>query len=233
VGQNVGAVNQNVGAVSQNVGSIDPMTGQAARNEVQDALMQRLAPQMNQDRDALQTQMRNQGIAPGTDAWRAGMDDYSRSANDARLAVIADAGQELDRDRNWANTRSNADRAWALDTGDRDRGWAMSQGDRDRNWAMTQRGMSNEDRQRALSEMLLNRQQPMNELLALATGQFGPTAGGGGGGGSVQPVDMTSLYGMQQANQQQAYQGRVANVNSNNQAAAGAVTAIAMAAALA
>jgi hypothetical protein len=96
---------------------------------------------------------------------------------------------------------------------------------------MALRGMSGEDRQRALSDMLLMRQQPMNELLALGTGQFSPNATGQGG--NIQPVDMTSLYAQQQAANQAAYSGRVANTNANNQAAAGAVTAIATAAALA
>ena len=49
----------------------------------QDAIMARLQPQFNRNQAALETQMANQGIARGTEAWKNGMDDLTRQQNDA------------------------------------------------------------------------------------------------------------------------------------------------------
>ncbi len=275
VNPNTGAVNANTGAINRNAGTIDPMTGQAARDQTQEALMARMQPGLERERAALDTQLRNQGLSPGSDGWRESMDDYNRQANDARLGAIAQSGQELDRERAWgANTRdaardwelgvSDRERGWATNLGDRDRDWANSRsesdrafglqssaadrnwqttlgdrardwqldlGDRERNWMQSLRGNSEADRSRAISEMLMVRQTPMNELISMSTGQFGGNASAGGA--SVAPVDMQSLYGNQQAAQQAAYQGRVSATNANNQAAASAAAAAAMAAAVA
>jgi len=49
----------------------------------QDAIMARLNPQFDRKQAALETQMANQGIARGTEAWKAGMSDLTNQQNDA------------------------------------------------------------------------------------------------------------------------------------------------------
>jgi len=68
-----------------------------ARDDVQAALLERLNPQLERERAALEARLANQGIAAGTEAWTAGFDDWNRMANDARLAAILNAGQEQSR----------------------------------------------------------------------------------------------------------------------------------------
>jgi len=68
-----------------------------ARENVQAALLERLNPQLERERAALEARLANQGISAGTEAWRAGFDDYNRMVNDARLAAILNAGQEQSR----------------------------------------------------------------------------------------------------------------------------------------
>jgi hypothetical protein len=68
-----------------------------ARENVQSALLERLNPQLERERAALEARLANQGITTGTEAWRAGFDDWNRMANDARLAAILNAGQEQSR----------------------------------------------------------------------------------------------------------------------------------------
>lgn len=67
------------------------------RDRVEQALMDRLNPQLQQDEDRLLTRLSNQGIKLGSTAFDTGMDEATRQRNDARLAVIAQAGDEQTR----------------------------------------------------------------------------------------------------------------------------------------
>jgi hypothetical protein len=68
-----------------------------ARSSVENALMQRMAPQLSQDRAALETKLANQGLTPGTQAYDQGIDEFNRQVNDARLGAIINAGGEQSR----------------------------------------------------------------------------------------------------------------------------------------
>lgn len=83
------------GPAAGDVASIS--SGEEARKAVEAALMQRMNPYLERDRAALESRLANQGITLGSEAWRSGMDDFGRQSNDARLATIAQAGQEADR----------------------------------------------------------------------------------------------------------------------------------------
>lgn len=50
----------------------------------QQAIMDRLAPQQARDRTSLETQLTNQGLRPGSEAWTNGMGDLGRQQNDAQ-----------------------------------------------------------------------------------------------------------------------------------------------------
>jgi hypothetical protein len=66
----------------------------AARQRIETALMDRLRPYQERDRESARTQLANQGITMGSEAWRNAQDDLGRKENDARLATVAQAGDE-------------------------------------------------------------------------------------------------------------------------------------------
>lgn len=66
----------------------------ASRQRIEQALMDRLQPYQDRDREASRTQLANQGITMGSEAWRNAQDDMGRKENDARLAAVAQGGDE-------------------------------------------------------------------------------------------------------------------------------------------
>lgn len=193
--------------------SLKPNIGYGAesRARVEQALMDRLNPSLMQQRDALDTRLRNQGLTPGSEAWATGMREQSMSDTDARLGVIAQGGQEETTQANIANMLFGQE----LQRGQ----VAFSQAD--------------QSRQRMIEKLLAERQIPLNEISALLGGpqvsmpQFQQAAPV-----SVTPADYTSAVGMNQASQNTAYQGKVANQQANNATAAAGVTAAVSAAAI-
>jgi len=69
----------------------------SVRDHVEQSLMERLNPQLDRTRAATETQLANQGIMRGSEAWNNSQDDLARAENDARLGVIANAGNEQTR----------------------------------------------------------------------------------------------------------------------------------------
>lgn len=67
------------------------------RNQVQDALMARMNPSLQQDKGALESRLASQGIGIGSEAYQSAMGDFGQQTNDARLAAILGAGQEQSR----------------------------------------------------------------------------------------------------------------------------------------
>lgn len=67
------------------------------RQRVEDALMKRMNPQLDQDRGRLESRLASQGIRLGSEAYSSAMDDHGRQSNDARLGAIWSAGQEQSR----------------------------------------------------------------------------------------------------------------------------------------
>jgi hypothetical protein len=88
--------------------SSDPQGGDlATRQHVEAALMERLNPYLEQDRQALNTQLANQGLTYGGEAYGRAQQDMSRRVNDARLAVIGAGGDEMARAQQMENIRRN------------------------------------------------------------------------------------------------------------------------------
>ena len=94
-GANVPGIQYGVGAAGEIQRNVD--ADASSRNRVEEALFGRMNPQIEQTRLALETRLRNQGLAPGGEAWMNSLNDIQRQENDARLAVIAQAGQEQSR----------------------------------------------------------------------------------------------------------------------------------------
>lgn len=67
------------------------------RTQVADDMFSRLNPQIDRRRSAVETQLANQGITRGSEAWNSAMDDLSREENDLRLAISGMSGDEMSR----------------------------------------------------------------------------------------------------------------------------------------
>jgi hypothetical protein len=100
----MGAVPDSQRLASQLAGGLSQAFGddfQGSRADHQAALMQRMQPLLDRDREALETRLANQGIGYGTKAWKSAMSDHTRAVNDARLGAITQAGDEQ---RKFADT---------------------------------------------------------------------------------------------------------------------------------
>jgi len=75
------------------------------RQRIEAALMERMNPYIERDRNAMESRLANQGIGVGARAYSAAQGDFSRGVNDARLGAILGAGDEqarlvgMERDR--------------------------------------------------------------------------------------------------------------------------------------
>jgi len=76
------------------------------RQNVEDALMARMNPQLAIEKQGIQQQLADQGIRPGSQAYSDAMMTYSRQANDARYGAISQAGQEQQRMMDMAAQRA-------------------------------------------------------------------------------------------------------------------------------
>jgi hypothetical protein len=74
-----------------------PTSNEAYRRQVEEALFQRMNPQLERDRASLETQLTNQGFQRGTEAFDRAADEFGRQANDARTQVFLASGQESSR----------------------------------------------------------------------------------------------------------------------------------------
>lgn len=74
-----------------------PVANEETRQATADAMMGRLQPQMQADRQRLEARLANQGLRPGSVAYNRALDALMRSETDARLAVDAAAGSEMAR----------------------------------------------------------------------------------------------------------------------------------------
>jgi hypothetical protein len=66
----------------------------ADRDRITDAYMQRLQPYLDRQRDQTATQLANQGITKGSEAWSFDTDALNRSQNDQRIAALLAGDQE-------------------------------------------------------------------------------------------------------------------------------------------
>lgn len=83
------------GAITRDYGPADGYAGNM--QAVQDGMMKRLSPQIDQQRAALESQLANQGIRIGSDAYESAMRQLNQGQNDQRTSVLLAAGQEQSR----------------------------------------------------------------------------------------------------------------------------------------
>lgn len=105
---------------------------EAYRSSIEDAMLSRLNPQIDRERSALETQLVNQGLVRGSEAFNEALDEARRQSNDLRVQAHLASGSE----------------------------------------AREQGAFQATNRERALQERLMTRNQPINEIGALlGTGQ--------------------------------------------------------------
>jgi endosialidase-like protein len=92
------------GGITRDYGPADNYS--ADRQRVEESLYGRLNPQLERERKGIETQLADQGIRYGSQAYASAMDDYNRQSNDARLAVTAAGGQEQQRMNDMAAQRA-------------------------------------------------------------------------------------------------------------------------------
>lgn len=203
------------GDIQRQVGAND---FSADRQRVEQALYDRINPQLDRDRAAMETKLANQGVRPGSEAWREALALDDRSRNDARLAITAQGGQEQSRLFGMDVTQGEfANQAQAQQHGQNAGqaafyNQAQTQGfDMDR--AAAEFGQTS--RERALQEQMSLRNQPINEISALMSGgqvtapQFSPYKGG-----NIAGTDVAGNYWNNFNGQMQGYNAKVANQNA-------------------
>jgi len=83
------------GQITRDYGPADNYS--ADRQRVEDALMARMNPQLQQEESRVQQQLADQGIRYGSQAYNDAMRTYQQQANDARYGAIAQGGAEQQR----------------------------------------------------------------------------------------------------------------------------------------
>lgn len=69
----------------------------ADRTRIEGDMFARLNPQLEQQKNQLETTLVNQGFQRGTEAFNSAMDEQNRATNDQRLAITAQGGNEQSR----------------------------------------------------------------------------------------------------------------------------------------
>lgn len=211
------------------------------RSNVENAIMSRLQPQYDRDREQLQTQLANQGITQNSEAYGREMDAFNRSLNDARQQAVLSGGQEQTRMYNMAlNTRQQG--ANELFNQGTFHNAAENQGFNQNfanaglqnqvrnsqfaegmvnaglwNGAQSQQYTQNADAyNRALQQSLLQHNQPISEYNALRTGQnqVGMPQFGGVPQVGAAPGDIAGAMNNQYQGQLNSYNAQVGNQNS-------------------
>lgn len=81
--------------------NITPLAGggdlSQVRTSAEDAIYSRLNPQFDRDYEALATRLTNQGIMPGSEAYKTEMQRFDQMKNDARMQAVLYGGTEADR----------------------------------------------------------------------------------------------------------------------------------------
>ena len=145
----------------------------ADKQAVQDAMMSRLDPKLEQDRSALEQRLANQGIMPGSKAFETAMNQSAQDRNDARTSVLLASGQEQSRLAQLANQQAtfgnNANQQmWNNQFQDTQGNNALAgQSFADQ---QTMFNAQNTARNQYLQEQYQQRNQPINEISALLSG---------------------------------------------------------------
>lgn len=149
----------------------------ADRQRVEAAMFDRLNPQLDRQRQQLETDLVNRGIRPGSAAYSSAINDFNKGINDQRTSILLNAGQEQNRLQQLAMNAGNFSNTANQQM------YANNMGSTAANNSLLDQRFANQNtqRQNALQELIMQRQMPLNEILALSGGsqlqspQFGST----------------------------------------------------------
>lgn len=179
------------------------------KQAVQDAMMARLQPGIDQDRAALEQKLANQGIQLGSDAYTAAMRSFDQGVNDQRTSVLLSAGQEQSRLAGLAQQQAsfgNAAKQQMYQNQNTAIGGNNALLDQMLNSQLAQFNAANTQRQQALSERYEERARPINEIGALMSGgQVSKPQFGGQSIQGIPTVDYAGLVQQKYANDVGAY----------------------------
>lgn len=165
----------------------------------QQAIMSRLQPQMDRQTASTQTQLANQGLRPGSEAYDNAMKDLGYQQNDATQQAVL----------NGLN----------LDMGANNQGY---------NQALQSGQFANTAQNQNLSQQLQLRDLPLNEISALMSGsQVVNPQFQGYSGTTVQPANYQAANAQSQQNALTQYNAGVAS-NNNTTSAGAAIAAAAL-----
>ncbi|QRY69171.1 tail fiber domain-containing protein [Ensifer sp. PDNC004] len=198
----------------------------------ENALMERMNPQLERSRAALETQLANQGLQPGSEAYNRALDTATRQENDARIGVVLNAGQEQSRLAGLARDKAtfenaaqgqNFQQALAAAGFGNDAKQQTFQNantttaannalsDQRFNAQQAQMTAQNNARSQYLNELYAQRNQPINEISSLLSGAqvTGPNFVNAQGV-QVPTVDYAGLVNQDYQNRLGAYQTKQA-----------------------
>jgi hypothetical protein len=172
-----------------------PEAGFGAVQEVQDAMMSRLRPDLERRRASETQRLKAQGITEGSRPWQTSMGTLGEGENDASqqallggmgaygdifnrgMAVRQQGGREMESAADFANALrrqkfGEQETMADMQTGEREGMMSERQRDYDMENArqMMERGASEDDRNRQIREALMMRQMPLNEFNAFMSG---------------------------------------------------------------
>jgi len=177
------------GAITRDYGPADGFS--ADRLRVENAMYERMAPQLERDRQRMEAQLRDQGNLAGGEAYGAQKELFNKQLTDARLGITAQGGQEQKLLNDMAAQRAGFQNAAQKQAFEQSQGRATfanaaqqqdftqaglraqfantAQGQR---MAMAQAKLDAENnaRKQFLSEQYAQRQAPINEISALMSG---------------------------------------------------------------
>jgi hypothetical protein len=125
------------------------------RKRVEEAMYQRLDPQLQRDRSQLEARLADQGIKYGSPGYQAAMDQFGRQLTDTRLAITEKGGTEQKLLNDLA-----AQKAGFYNTAQGQRLGA----------AQTKMDAETKNRARWLTEQYAQRNAPLNEIASLMSG---------------------------------------------------------------
>lgn len=179
------------------------------RDRVTEALMSRMRPELERQRQARETVLANQGLNMGSEAYSREQSQLGQNENDAFMqSIIAGSGEQQRQFENAMNLRNQGI------------GEAMSQGDLFNqaqqgmfNQGLASRQFGNAARSQAIQEADYFKNQPLNMLNALRSGNqvSMPQFGNVSTGAQVQAAPIYAATNDQYNAQMDAYNAKMAN----------------------
>ena len=200
------SVSGNIPALKSSISTSGlPSTGLNPGETYSDAIMRRLQPQMAQEKESFDSQMANQGIAPGTQAYENAARVFQQGQNDKLTSAIV-GGMQTGLAANQQQFGQNAQQAALANAANQQ---AYSQ-------ALQNAQLANQIQQQQFNQASYNQMQPINVINALRTGtQVNPA-------NYVNPVQQANPGGADLLGATQAgYQAQLGQYNANQAANAG------------